>query len=93
MRSIAPIYELNRIYASVCEEQDEKSKLSVIELIEALRKNNYNLNNTSKELFVHKNTLIFRYNKIKDMYNVNPIQNTADREFMDWLALYIKMNR
>ena len=93
MRSIAPIYELNRIYASVCEEQDEKSKLSVIELIEALRKNNYNLNNTSKELFVHKNTLIFRYNKIKDMYNVNPIQNTADREFLDWLALYLKMNR
>ena len=93
MRSKAPVYELNRIYSSLTEEMDEKSRMSTVELIEALRRNNYNLNLTSRELFVHKNTLIFRFNKIKELYNVNPIQNTADREFLDWLALYLKMNR
>lgn len=93
MRSMASVYELNRIYSSVGDRIEEEKRNQVIELIEALRRNNYNLNETSKELFIHKNTLIFRYNKIKDLFNVNPIQSTADRDFLDWLALYLKMNR
>ncbi|MDY3917386.1 MAG: sugar diacid recognition domain-containing protein [Candidatus Limivivens sp.] len=93
MRSIAPVYELNRIYSAVCPEMDEKKVRSIIELVESLRRNNYNFNSASKELFVHKNTLIFRYNKIKEMFNVNPIQKTSDKDFLDWLILYLKMNR
>ena len=93
MREKAPVYELNRIYSSVGEEMDEKNRANMIELIEALRRNNYNLNNTSKEMYIHKNTLIFRFNKIKEQYNINPIQNMAGREFLDWLALFLKMNR
>lgn len=93
LRSLVPMNELNRIYASFCMQFDSDTVDSMVELIEVLRKNNYNLNESSKELFIHKNTLIFRYNKIKNMFHVNPIQSTADREFLDWLALYLKMNR
>lgn len=93
MRSIAPVYELNRIYAAVEGQMEEERKGPAVELIETLRRNNYNLNESSRELFIHKNTLIFRFNKIKDLFNVNPIQSTTDREFLDWFALYLKMNR
>lgn len=93
MRSIAPVYEINRIYETVCNQFVHEKKASIVELIETLSRNNYNLNDSSKELFVHKNTLIFRYNKIKDLFDVNPIQSTADREFLDWLVQYLKVNR
>lgn len=93
MRSLASGYELNRIFACVADQIEEERKASVIELAETLHRNNYNLNESSKELFIHKNTLIFRYNKVKDQFNINPMQSMADREFLDWLALYLKINR
>ena len=93
MRSIASGFELNRIFETICAEMSDSQKDSAVDLVDALSRNNYNLNDSSRELFIHKNTLIFRFNKIKDLFNVNPIQNTADREFLNWLTQYFKKNR
>lgn len=93
MRSIAPAYELNRIFESIATPLMDDKKASSVALVDALSRNNYNLNESSRELFIHKNTLIFRFNKIKDLYNINPIQNTADREFLNWMTQYLKVNR
>ena len=93
MRSIASGFELNRIFETICAEMSDSQKDSAVDLVDALSRNNYNLNDSSRELFIHKNILIFRFNKIKDLFNVNPIQNTADREFLNWLTQYFKKNR
>lgn len=93
INSVVPIIELNRIYAAMCDQLDEETKDSIIEMLDTLHRNNYNLNESSKELFIHKNTLIFRYNKIKSLFHKNPIQSTADRDFFSWLVLYLKKNR
>ncbi len=93
MRNMAPVIELNRIFSSLCGQVDQETKNSLIELVETLYRNNYNLNESSRELYIHKNTLIFRYNKIKNMFQVNPMQSTADREFLNWLVFYLKKNR
>lgn len=93
MKDMAPIIELNRIFSGLDRQIGEETKLSMIELVETLHRNNYNLNESSKELYIHKNTLVFRYNKVKNMFHVNPIQSTADREFLNWLVFYLKKNR
>lgn len=93
MQEVVPMIELNRIFADLSEWLDEDLKNSMIEMVETLHRNNYNLNTSSKELFIHKNTLIFRYNKIKNLFHINPIQHMADREFLRWFVLYLKKNR
>lgn len=93
MRSIAPVYELNRIYECIGPEITDQNNTRTIELIDALSRNNYNLNESSRDLFIHKNTLLFRFNKIKERYGINPVRSASDREFLDWLNQYLKMNR
>ena len=93
MRSIAQVYELNRIFAPICGELQDERRDSTTEMIQALNHHNFNLNDSSRELFIHKNTLIFRFNKIREMFDINPMQNASDREFLNWMMQYLKMNR
>ena len=93
MRDMIPVIELNRMFDTLCRQLEPEMKDFIVELVETLHRNNYNLNESSKELYIHKNTLIFRYNKIKNLFQVNPIQSMADREFLSWLALYLRKNR
>ena len=66
--------------------KEEKKILS--ETVDALSKNNYNVVNSAKALFIHRNTLLFRLNKIKDVLNIDPISNSPDRRFLNELAYY-----
>ncbi len=93
MRDMIPVIELNRIFDTLCRQLEPEMKDFIVEMVETLHRNNYNLNISSKELYIHKNTLIFRYNKIKHLFQVNPIPSMADREFLSWLALYLRKNR
>ncbi len=61
-----------------------------MEIAGALIKTNYNLVTASKELFVHKNTLLYRYNKIKDTLNINPIESSADRFFLEAFYSFLR---
>ena len=54
----------------------------------ALIKNNYNLKESSKDLYVHNNTLTYRYNKLKNLLNINPILSASDRDFCRTLYLF-----
>ena len=76
-----------RVYNSLFNEQERKS---IAEMVEVLSKNNYNIVNSSKELFIHRNTLLFRLNKIKDELNIDPVANAVDREFLNELAYYFR---
>jgi carbohydrate diacid regulator len=69
---------------------DEKKQL--VEMVKALYKNNYNVLYSAKELYIHRNTLLFRLNKLKDMLNIDPIAVAEDREFLNELAYYFSKN-
>lgn len=61
------------------------------ELLKTLRsylKNNCNLINTSKDLFIHRNTLIYRLNKIKDLLRDSLEEQTSKNELMNALMIY-----
>lgn len=89
MMQMVPFMEISRIFDVYNEYLSDEMKTGIIETIGNLEKNNYNLNTTSKELFIHKNTLIFRFNKIKSLFDINPVQEPSDRNFISYLTYYL----
>ena len=89
MKSLVPTMELHSIYHIFSETLDEEFKELFIETIGALIHNNYNMVESSKELFIHKNTLVFRFNKIRERFDLNPMQNSNDREFINLMYYYL----
>ncbi len=90
LKSRIPFIEMHQMYNFFGEILDERIKKNIVEIIEPMTNNNYSLIETSKELFIHRNTLVFRLNKIKEYFNINPIQNYYDREFLGYLCYYLK---
>ncbi|TCT12222.1 carbohydrate diacid regulator [Natranaerovirga pectinivora] len=87
-RDIVTLKVYNDIYSVYDTVFTKEEKKQITETVETLKKNNYNIVNSSKDLFVHRNTLLFRINKLKDILNIDPIANAADREFLNELAYY-----
>ncbi len=85
--------EINGIYDSISGLLDREKKQQFVEIFSALKKNNYNLVVASKELHVHKNTLIFHLDKYRELYNMNPLANSRDRSFCDFFVSYLKRIR
>ena len=93
LKDQTPMLELNGLFQAVLSSFDESMVNNYSETVNLLSKHNYNLVSSSKELFVHKNTLLFRLNKIREFLGLNPIQNASDRAFMDYLGFYIGIQR
>ncbi|MCR4999714.1 MAG: helix-turn-helix domain-containing protein [Lachnospiraceae bacterium] len=60
-----------------------------IESMGALICCNYNFSKAAKRLFIHKNTLVYRYNKYKELFNVDPMLNASDRSFLEGFYAYM----
>lgn len=93
VRSVTPMNELQRMFNVYEKQLDEEFKRSYLEITGMLMETNYNLAAAAKALFMHKNTLVYRYNKIKDTLNVNPIVSSADRYFMETFYNYLRRER
>lgn len=61
---------------------DEKEFLQIMP---ALIRNNFNIAQSSKELFLHRNTLLYRVEKIKKIMEIDPINSEIDRTFLKLL--------
>lgn len=90
LTSQIPFPEIHQIYNVFSDSLTPEFQKNIMETITSLEENNYNLNTTSQKLFIHKNTLIFRLNKIKQFFHVNPSQESFDRNFLWHLAQYLK---
>ena len=88
-RTLTPQQELHRIFNVYDSEIGEDRKKQFVEMIKALEETNYNLSETAGKLYIHKNTLVYRYNKMKDYLGVDPIAGMDGREFMSLLFLYL----
>ena len=93
MKNLIAMVEYRDIYGVYDKMMDEKTRENFLEITEILQKNNYNFNISSKELYVHKNTLVFRFNKIRELLGVNPMQQVSDREFLEYLHYFMKNNK
>ena len=88
-RTLIPRQELQQVFYIYGTEIGEDLRRQFVELIGALEDTNYNLSEAARELYVHKNTLVYRYNKMKDYLGVNPLESADDRRFMELLYLYL----
>lgn len=89
MTSQVPFIEIHKVYGVFSDILPEDFQKNLMQTISSLEHNNYNLNTSSKELYIHKNTLIFRFNKIKSFFGINPVQVTSDRNFLSYLNYYL----
>ena len=90
MKYMVPRLELYGALDALGEMMDMDEKQRLINTVTALNASNYNLVKASQQLHIHKNTLILHLNKIKDLYNINPVQNHDERLLLDYLCYYLK---
>ena len=88
-RWLWPKDELNSVFDVLEPEIRRKFKKQYMELIKALMRTNYNLAEAAKVLKVHRNTLVYRYNKIKELTGLDPLANAADRGILEMLYYYL----
>ena len=87
-RTQIPRQELQRAFL-IYEQMPEDSRKQFVGMMRAFEETNYNLSESAAKLFIHKNTLIYRYNKFKDMLGVDPLESSMDRGFMELLYMFL----
>lgn len=87
-RSLVTIKEYDSIFMAYETLFTKEERRTIAETVQVLSKNNYNVVNSAKALKIHRNTLLFRLNKIKDVLNIDPISDYAERCLLNELAYY-----
>ena len=77
-RKLEFVYALCLLTANI----EKEDRRQFIETVGALIETNFNLTEAAKKLYIHKNTMMYRYNKLKDMLDMDPIRAAADRNFL-----------
>lgn len=88
--SVLPLKELQAVYYTLERFYGNKFTDNFKEIIGALRESNFNLNDASKLIHVHRNTLVYRLDKIREALDVDPLGNSRDREFLNGFYYYLK---
>ena len=80
--SVLPREELHRVFFQYSRQLQREDRKQFIEAVGALIETNFNLTEAAKRLYIHKNTMLYRYNKLKDMLDIDPIRSATDRTFL-----------
>lgn len=88
-RWLWPKDELNNVFDVLEPEIRKKFKRQYMELIRSLMRTNYNLAEAAKVLRVHRNTLVYRYNRVKELTGLDPLSSAADRGILEMLYYYL----
>ena len=90
LQSIIPFQTFESIFSSYVEPVEKYGSDIFIETMAALYHSSMNINETAKRLFVHRNTVLLRIRKMKEVLGIDPIHNIKDRNFAFHLAYYVK---
>lgn len=88
-KSKLPLIELHKIFEVFSMNYPSEFSEQLLNHMEALHENNYNFQQSSRQLFIHKNTFSFRLSKIRERLGADPIQNLRDRELIEYLCYYL----
>ena len=87
--SVLPKEELHRVFYQYRLQLQAEDREQFLETAGALIRNNFNLTGAAKEMYIHKNTMMYRYNKLKDLLDIDPVRSSSDRNFL--VLLYYSM--
>lgn len=90
LKSLLPAAELHAIFSIFVRTADQCLLETCLQVLEPLIRNNYNLVASSRDIFMHKNTLTAKLGRIKAHFGVNPYQNAQQRDFIDCFYYYLK---
>ena len=88
-RTLTPRQELQRIFQLYDGMFTGSEKEQFIQMALALEEENYSLTKAAQKLYLHKNTLTYRYNRMKEQLGIDPLESAQDRRFLELLALYL----
>ena len=89
LQDVVPTKELHRIY-HVYEKTIPREKRAMIgETAGALLRTNVNFPHAAALLFIHKNTLVYRYRQLKEYLRIDPVVSSEDRAFLGGFYLYL----
>ena len=88
--SLLPSEEMRGILSVYDHALGQDNKESIRKMAGVLQKNDFNLVKSSEELYLHKNTLVFRINKLRSALGINPFQSGNDKLLMTCLYHYLK---
>ncbi len=83
-----PQDRLQHFLAPYSDQLKENAELK--ETVQGLVENDMNIVSTSKQLHLHRNTVVFRLEKLKDMFHINPLHNSEDRALLEIIDLYLR---
>ena len=89
LESMATPTESHTLFLMLKQKLGKKFTDNYLEMMGALIENEYNLNKASDWLHIHKNTLVYRLDKIRESLNMNPLSSNSDRELMECFYYYL----
>lgn len=89
LETMASQNEFHAVFSYLKQELGEKFIESYVEVMDALVEKDYNLTKASSALHVHKNTLVYRLDKIRSILSMNPLSSSSEREFMECFYIYL----
>lgn len=93
LESMASQNEYNTMFLYLKQELGQKFIDNYVEIMAALIEKDYNLVKASTSLHVHKNTLIYRLDKIREILDMNPLTSNSEREFMECFYFYLNRSK
>lgn len=82
--------EYDSLFSVTCSAMDSSAIENFCEMMEALIQCDYNLTRVAEKLFIHKNTALYRLDKIRNLFDVNPLVNIHERTYLEVLYHYFK---
>lgn len=89
VQSLVPLTEQHKALAALVEQQSDAFWDNYVQVIGTMAENNNNVVKSSQALHMHKNTLFYRYNQLRERLNINPLENARDDLFARQLCYYL----
>lgn len=90
LQSKVPFLEQYKIWEPVIMQQSVSFWKEFVQIIGVMRDNNNNMVRSSERLHMHKNTLVYHYNRIRETLNIDPLKNSCDDVFAKQLCFYLE---
>lgn len=89
LRDALPLRELQHAFGVCRAQMSPEHRRSFCETVGALLETNYRFPQAAEKLYIHKNTLVYRYNSIKQTMGVDPLASASDRALLEAFYLYL----
>ncbi len=91
--ALLPLTELDGVFSVFKDQFDKKFIENYLEIVNALNTTDYNLFEGSKLIHIHRNTMVYRLDKLKEILGLNPLTKHQEREFMTELYYYLSKTK